>query len=308
MLYLHYLDPLGPYEPTPEMVHRFSEQTFPNPLGLYLQARPQLPRLLKEGFGPGEPRFEDLVLRYDAEIADTDRAIEQLFEGLAPLDVLDHTLVVITSDHGEEFLEHGFLEHAWTLYQESVRIPLVVWAKGLAPERVAGRVSTVDVPGTLLDLLEIPHDGPSEGAPLFRRAGGRWRPEATTRPYIGELLIPERNVVRTVIEGDWKYLVAQRWVPPRLRVQAEKKQWLGGEPPAVDPWGPPVFEALYDLTGDPHERRDLSKEKPDERARLAGLLDAYRTASPTPAPGAGRAPAARTPDDAERLRALGYLD
>lgn len=308
LLYLHYLDPHGPYEPPPEMVRRFTDKVFENPVALYMDARPHLRRFLKEGFGPGEPRFEDMVLRYDAEIADTDRALSQLFEGLEPLGVLDRTLVVITADHGEEFLEHGFLEHGWTLYQESVRIPLILWARGLPPQRIGARVSTVDIPATVLALLELDREGPGEGTPLFRRVDGRWQPAAPSRPYIGELVIPERNVVRTVIEGDWKYMAAQRWVPPWARIRAERNQWSGVEPAPVEVWGPPVREALYDLAADPGETRDLSKAKPAEMARLAELLQTYRATCPSPAPGEPRAPSKRSPDDAERLRALGYLE
>ena len=306
MLYLHYLDPHGPYEPPPELYQRFAKEPFAKPLGLYMEARPRLERLLQEGFGPGEARFEDMVLRYDAEIADTDRALARLFEGLAPLGVLDRTLVVITADHGEEFLEHGFLEHGWTLFQESVRIPLVFWAKGLPPQRVAARVATVDVAPTVLALLEIAHEGPSEGSALFRRDDGRWEIEAPKQPYIGELLIPERNVVRTVISGDWKYVAAQRWVPPAQRVTAEKRQWLGLEPPQVDVWGPPVREALYDLSQDPHETHNLAETMPEVRARLAASLKAYQTYAQRLAP--ATAPPKRTEEDAERLRALGYLE
>jgi arylsulfatase len=307
MLYLHYLDPHGPYEPPPEMVQRFAKEPFANPVGLYLEARPRIERLLKEGFGPGEPRFEDLVLRYDAEIADTDRALAQLFEGLEPLGVLERTLIVVTADHGEEFLEHGFLEHGWTLFQESVRIPLVFWAKGLPPERVAARVSTVDVAPTVLALLEIPHDGPGEGSALFRRVDRRWQVEAPSQPYIGELLIPERNVVRTVIAGDWKYVAAQRWVPPAQRVKAEKRQWLGLEVPAIDVWGPPVREALYNLAQDPHETRNLAEAMPEVRSRLAATLKTYQASVQSHAT-AAKPPAKRTEKDAERLRALGYLE
>ena len=79
-------------------------------------------------------------------------------------EVEESALVVLTSDHGEEFLEHGFVDHAWTLYEESVRVPLIFWApRELEPDRVEAPVSTVDILPTLLRLMEIPHEGPFDG-------------------------------------------------------------------------------------------------------------------------------------------------
>ena len=108
MMYLHYFDPHGPYDPPEELYRRFSKKAVEKRLTLYHHARPLLPQLVEQGFGPGEERFEDLLLRYDAEIADVDRAVESLFQGLEDRGKLDNTLVVFTADHGEEFLDHGF--------------------------------------------------------------------------------------------------------------------------------------------------------------------------------------------------------
>ena len=160
MMYLHYLDPHGPYDPAAEHYLRFSPQVSASPLRLYTDLRPRLPELLRDGVRPGEARFEDLIRRYDAEIFDTDRAVEALFRGLEELDLLDGTLVVITADHGEEFLEHGFVEHAWTLYRESLHVPLILWAPlAFGPSRIDAPVSGIDIAPTLLHLMEVPYDG-----------------------------------------------------------------------------------------------------------------------------------------------------
>ena len=160
MLYLHYFDPHGPYDPPEELKRRFTDEIHPDPVGLYTQLRKRVPEYVSKGFGPGDPLYEDQQVRYDAEITWTDQALKSLFDGLAELGLADNTLVVITSDHGEEFLDHGFVEHAWTLYQESVHVPLIFWWPGvLEPARVPQRVSLVDVLPTVQLLQGIDSTG-----------------------------------------------------------------------------------------------------------------------------------------------------
>jgi len=144
-LYLHYLDPHGPYDPPDERYLALAGRKYETQVSLYGDVRPRCTELVQGGFGPGDARFEDLVLRYDAEILDTDAAIGAMMGSLRRLGLSKRTLVVVTADHGEEFLEHGFVEHAWTLYRESLHIPLLIWAPAaLEPRQVRARVSAVE--------------------------------------------------------------------------------------------------------------------------------------------------------------------
>jgi arylsulfatase A-like enzyme len=107
-----------------------------------------------EDFGPEEAAaLSDL---YDAEIAYTDHELGRLFDGLAERGVLDRMLIVILSDHGEEFAEHGEYQHD-QLYTETLRVPLMIRLPGgrLGGTRVRGQTSLVDVMPTLLELLEL---------------------------------------------------------------------------------------------------------------------------------------------------------
>jgi arylsulfatase len=306
-LYLHYLDPHGPYDPPRDLYLKFRKIVFASPVDVYRDVRPHFQDFIQQGFGPGDERFEDMVVRYDAEIADTDRALAELVDGLGTIGVLDRTLIVLTADHGEEFLEHGFVEHAWTLYEESVHVPLIVWARGLRnPGQIDAAVSHVDVLPTLLALLEIPHPTvPVDGSVVLHNDGGRLRFAAPTRPYVGELLIQERNLVRAVTDEHWKYIAAQRWLGPSERPTAAEEQHLREEAVFLDPWGPVVREELYDLQSDPGERNNVIDSEPEHRAQLRRALDAVRTeaqarhsaSQPAPLSGAAR----------ERLKALGYL-
>lgn len=316
MLYLHYLDPHGPYDPPDDLYRAFVPHPAATSLDVYRDVRPRCVELVREGFGPGESRFEDMVARYDAEIADTDRAVALLFAGLDELGRRDRTMVVVTADHGEEFLEHGFVEHAWTLYDESLRVPLVLWAPGaLPPERVPGLVSTVDITPTLLRLLEIPHR-PSEfdGSALVEPTADGYRFAAPAHPYIGELLIAGRNVLRMIVSGEWKYIAAQRWLAPVARPAAvahQDRPSPDGERRPFDLWGPVVHEELYDLAADPREQRNLVSTAPAKLDELRAFLAAYRArAQAAGADSTGNFPASQdlSPADRERLRSLGYVE
>ncbi len=102
------------------------------------------------------PRDAPAVDRYDAEVRAIDRALARLVDGLAQL--ARPTLLVVTADHGEEFGEHGGAYHGSSLYDEQVRVPLVVALLGrhLEPERVDAPVSLVELAPTLASLLEAP--------------------------------------------------------------------------------------------------------------------------------------------------------
>jgi len=312
MIYLHYLDPHGPYEPPPVYYLRFSESVYPHPLPLYKQIRKECASLIEQGFGPGEDRFEDLVLRYDGEIAFVDRAIASLFQTLRRLNLDQETLVLITADHGEEFLEHQYVEHAWTLYQESLHIPLILWAPGvMMPRRIDGLVSTVDMLPTLVRLLDIPHDRDDfDGSCLFSAKEGGYYFSPPAKPFMAELLIQHRSLVRAVIQGQWKYIAAQKWLSPRRRPEALQRMQ---EDPSdqdnpIDIWGPVVHEALYDLSADPGEKQSLSEdEKLGELRALLKQYEDYCRRYGLKKSGRGKIKASPSMKDVEKLKALGYI-
>lgn len=317
MMYVHYLDPHTPYQPFEEYYRRFADTMAPKPLDLCDDIQPNLPQLMKEGFGPGEARFEDTISRYDAEIAETDDALQSLLNGLRSLGVLDNTLVVVTADHGEEFLDHKFVEHAWTLYNEVLHVPLILWRPGvLKPSRIAICVSLGDLLPTLTRLMAVPCQTDNlTGTPWFLPDGNQWRFAPPTKPIISELLLETRGIMRAVIDDKYKYIAAQRWFSPVECVELAKTQkesldaFKVGTLPLPDLWGPVVHEELYDLSADPAERTDLSDALPEKRAELAQDLIVHtkkysmipripysRQGKPTP-----------TSEQQEELEALGYL-
>ena len=111
-----------------------------------------------EPYEPHElPRSAPPIERYDAEVRAVDRALARLVDGLSAF--ARPTLVVVTADHGEEFGEHGGAYHGSSLYDEQLRVPLVVALVGgrtLVPERVETPVSLVDLLPAIAALLDAP--------------------------------------------------------------------------------------------------------------------------------------------------------
>ena len=309
-LYLHYLDPHGPYDPPARFRERFPETSQDPRLLLYGDVRDRCSELVASGFGPGEARFEDLRTRYDAEVAYTDHAIRLLLAGLESAGLGERTLVVVTADHGEEFLEHDYVEHAWTLYDESLHVPLILWAPAfLGPERVGAPVSLVDVVPTLATLFGLEAETAQDGAPLLARSWRGWRFEAPERPVFAELLIQSRNVVRSVTWDGWKYISAKRWLTPaerEARVREGRIATLPADESPVDAFGVGVREELYHLASDPEERNDRASDEPE---RLATMREVMRSFEQSPRR-TGAAPDPGSPlsdEEREALRALGYI-
>lgn len=150
-LYVHYLDPHAPYDPETGWDGR------PLPAALRAQGKLGVPDLDGAHAYPRSPEFlaraRDL---YDGDIRGADDALRELVEHLRRRGLMDSTLLVVTADHGEEMGEHGRMSHGQSLYQEVLRVPLIVHAphrfKG---GRRFGRASLLDVAPTVMDLLDL---------------------------------------------------------------------------------------------------------------------------------------------------------
>ncbi len=105
-----------------------------------------------------EQRKQFIRAAYDEEISFVDREIERFLSGLEARGIEDETIVILTSDHGEEMFEHGGFEHGHSLYNEVLRVPLIVWDPNALPGRRLEPVSLVDIAPMILDAVgvEIP--------------------------------------------------------------------------------------------------------------------------------------------------------
>jgi arylsulfatase A-like enzyme/HEAT repeat protein len=184
------------------------------------------------GFGPGD------IDRYDSEIAYTDAAVGRLITEVRRK--RPGTIVVIAADHGEEFDEHGGRYHGSTLYEEQLRVPLIVSVPGIPPAVVNGQVELIDVTPTVLNLLDIPVPARMRGTDLGPWLATPAAPASRLPPAFAE--VEDR---RMVVWRNEKLLCDLRW----------------------------GFCAYYDLATDPGEKRNLAEEQPDRASAMRGLLD-----------------------------------
>ena len=198
------------------------------------------------------------------------------------------TIVVLTSDHGEEFLDHAGVGHGRTLYEESIRVPLVIRSPGVAPRVVESPVSLAALASSALELVGV---AAPAGALATASLAPPMRGETDVAP---EVVFAELDAVllRAPDEG------AARPAPMRALISGDFKLIRD----------PTRDLQLYDLPRDPGERHNLASEQPEVVARLLTLLDRHVAAfdSDSYMPRTPRAPTARSNLELEKLRALGY--
>jgi arylsulfatase A-like enzyme len=213
--------------------------------------------------------------RYDGEIRYTDDLLARLFDKLRRARLLDRTLVVVTSDHGEQFGEHGLQSHSNSVYDVLLHVPMLLRAPGLVPAglRVDQPVGLVDLVPTVLELLGLPPSPLAQGRSLVPLLHGRPLPP---RPLFAE----NRGTDLAVHVDD------ARMVKLIFRNR--------------------VVQHAYLLASDPGEEHDAFAEaRPEAVADATRAFDAYCAAVPPPA--AIPAPGAPVdPGVAEKLKALGY--
>lgn len=235
--------------------------------------------------GAAELGSEDaahLVNLYDAEIRQLDSGMRRFFALLSETGVLDDTAVLITSDHGEEFYEHGDFLHGRTLYEELVRIPWILVGPCLpAGVRVSEPVSLVDVVPTSFGLMGVGEAGAGVSG---MDVSGWWQGESADVP---------RPIF---MEGD-QWNARRPGEFGRAVVSGDRKLYLRGRT------GHESKTELYDLRKDPFEQDDLIA-RGETDAELAASLEAFM-AVPERA-----GPAIPPPERSEvqRLRALGYIE
>lgn len=211
-----------------------------------------------------------LLSLYDRGIRYTDHYIGKLIEGLRERGLYDSTLWIVTSDHGDEFFEHGGLEHGQSYYEEVLRIPLVVRHPSEGHGRVvAPAVGLIDLMPTVLDALGIHPPAKMAGRSLMPQLRGE---VLASRPVLAQA--SERGGV--ALRGDDFKFVAL----------------AGGE--------------LYDLRADPDERHNLCRSEPLRCASLDDEVHALSQSSDPPL--LPPKPVELDAVTRDRLRALGYAE
>lgn len=270
--FVHYFGPHTPYwppEPWRSRWHEGPAPELPGGAGPYVHARRE----------PGQhvpsKTLAYLEALYDAEISYLDADLTRLLDGLERGGLAENTLVVLVSDHGEEFKDHDGLAHARTLYEEVLRVPLLMrWPRGLPRDvRVARPAQLVDVVPTVLALLGQPAPAGLPGRDL----AADWSPAPDgTQPdvVLGQRGLTQWSVSATLPEGRFKALFEE-----------------GNDP------------QLYQLDVDPGELRDLGPSRADTLERLVASAPERLVVDRE------AAPLASVPEEVRRrLAEIGYAE
>jgi len=270
-LWIHYFDPHVPYfarEPwIEELEPEFAADPSAYPAGW------DLPRLMSTYPTPDPGIAEQLTPLYRSEIRYVDEHLREIGGELGLSD--DDVFLIVTSDHGEEFVEHGKFGHGQSLFEEAIHVPLFLrWPDGL-PEvkRLDTAASILDVFPTLAVLLNLPLPSGMQGVPI---PGLLDESPAELRPMYFHT-DRSRPVLDAVREGPWKLIRGK------------------GRP-----------TQLYNLEIDPAERDDVAATNPQIVQRLESTLDQHLANLPAPPDDTGQVPVSDE-KELERLRALGYI-
>lgn len=270
-LWIHYFDPHHLYEPPPEYSLRMGRLP-----GQPVNSRPYFSRV-RAGQRDFDPSVQAAVAAlYDGEILFTDSQIGRLLDEVDRLGLRDRTVVLFTADHGETLLERvstsgiAFHHGEW-ISQRDVGIPFMIRGPGIASGERELIAQNYDVAPTLLAALGLPIPDSMMGRDLLA-------PDAEQHSFENPVLAVNAGF------GNWPDLVSARANEYKYVLNVESG-----------------IGALYDLSQDPDESRDLSEALPDVAVRLR------ETAELLPLGGRDQ-PADLSPEETDRLRALGYVD
>ncbi|HEY7306732.1 MAG TPA: sulfatase [Bryobacteraceae bacterium] len=305
-LYAHATDPHAPYRPPAVF-----EEKFANPAET-AEFNRDYARLRDKGqYGGGtvvsragcerdgidpDKFIRQAIDRYDGEILHNDKSLELLAGKLKQLGILESTLIVVVSDHGEEFWEHGWTAHGQSLYQELAHCVFLMWNPKLlpAPRRVTEPVQLIDVMPTILELLGLKPPDVVQGQSLVTLTQGR--PFHRHNPVMSSRLasaqakpdgpVPENRInTFAVIEPSWKLIYREKGREVGLnRVE------------------------LYDRRTDRAETKNIAAGHPDDVERMMTELGKWLEAQKQIRTVLGKGERSTLDEKTlEQLRSLGYI-
>ena len=291
-LFLHYYDPHSdsyraginrlPYYAPPEFIERFCSDP---ELSLFYQkqvgsfASQYLVDLNENDIIAGEPVRDSIIDLYDAGLAYFDSQIGALFSSMKEKGLYEDSLIIFTSDHGEEFQEHGQFIHNQT-YEENIRIPLLIKFPGkrVQPGLVDAPVGLIDIMPTILEYLDIPAGKYFQGSSFLNAIQGSANEERE--------IFSRKKLFR---HGDIYSLTGSRHKLIYNTTTGKKE--------------------LYDLLQDPGEKRNTAEEFPEITEGFTDKINAIISDNLEFTKKIPRDSGQNTlsPDEIQKLKALGYL-
>ena len=272
LLLLHFFDPHLAYDAPPQFRGRFTSG---------IESQLALPivsvrELRKQARSLPEPERRFVRAAYDEEIAGVDEQLGVLLDALAQREFLQHSLVLLTADHGEELFDHGGFEHGHALWQELLHVPLAFWGVGVKPGRESVPVSLVDIAPTLLDAAGLEPLPGAQGISLW--------PNLTRGAPLG---LRPLYAERTLFGRERKTVI--RW-PDKLEFVPSTGEWRH-----------------FDLVADPGEAHpDAPPATPEIQSLQRSATELWQSGSQA---GKQQAEPAPVDDDTrEALRGLGYIE
>jgi arylsulfatase A-like enzyme len=294
--FLFFLEPHAPYRPRRKTARRLLPQDVSQSQAQKINWRPNNYYVGKAQMS--ERDFGILTALYDAEIVDTDERIGATVDALRQAGILDDTIVIISADHGENFGHHGLMGHSHCLYDDLIRVPLIIRYPKLFPPgmRVSEQVQAHDLFFTLLEAAEVepsqyqyparPHRFSLLPDQLKKKAR-RWT--------FAERLGPRRKLFESLAQRHPRFDIT-RYVRELRAVRGEGWKYI---------WADDGHEELYDLGHDPTEQDNLVLVCPDKACQLRQVLEEEL---PLPDETGDRDDLEMDEAMLDRLRALGYVD
>ena len=263
-LFVNYYDPHHPYLPPEEFYLLFGEDK-------------------RHQMTVSQESRRELLARYDGEIAYLDYQMGVLFEKLKDLGIYDTTMIIITSDHGEFFGEHDLWYHSHELYEEVLKIPLIIKFPSSHSRKgvYTKRVSLVDILPTVLNFLKLPLPGDVQGVDLFegdsRVMSEIYRHADAGDPLKADVFVRE---LKSLFLENYKY----------IKEYAEESE---GQ------------DELYDIEKDPRELYNLIEKEPEKAKEMEEQL--MQLLPPTDLRETAVTPMILDQDTRDGLEALGYI-
>jgi len=238
-IWSHYLDVHEPYfsrefyfnDKDYSFLNDLRVQRFPQHLGLSrYEHKKALKKYMKKYLKQG-------IDCYDYGIEYMDYQIGQLMDFFKKENIYNNSIIIITSDHGEEFLEHGGGSHLPKLYNEGLHVPLLIKIPGEEPKVIDKKVSLIDLSPTICNLLGVKRDSSFKGGNLFE--------ESDERPIFHVEKIDNQHKIACQFKN-WKYIL-------------DNDQ-----------------EELYNLSEDPKEQKNIASEKPKTLFKMKKLIQQFK--------------------------------